>query len=171
MINRSILAGLAGVALLSIAPAVQAAPDSGKDFVKQAIQGDVSEVQLGKLAEEKGGTAQVRDFGKTLVTDHSAHEQKADSLAKAEGVTPPNQPTDEAQQEYQKLSQLSGKQFDKEFASYMVKDHEKDIKDFQQEADNKSDGQVAQFASETLPTLHKHLSMAQSIEKQQTAER
>ena len=50
----------------------------------------------------------------------------------------------------------------------MVDDHNKDIKKFEKEA-NSSNQQIATFAKETLPTLHKHLDTAQSLAKAKTA--
>jgi sporulation protein YlmC with PRC-barrel domain len=61
-----------------------------------------------------------------------------------------------------KLSKLSGDGFDKEFASYMVTDHEKNIKEFQDQA-NAKQGPTSDLAVKQLPTLQNHLAMAQAI--------
>ena len=67
---------------------------------------------------------------------------------------------------YNKLSKLSGRQFDREFAQHMVKDHKKDITEFERES--KKSGDVANFAQDTLPVLKKHLQIAESINGHQT---
>ena len=59
-----------------------------------------------------------------------------------------------------KLAQLSGADFDKEYMSAMVKDHEEDVKDFETQANGGSDPDIKNFAAKTLPTLKNHLQMA-----------
>ena len=64
-----------------------------------------------------------------------------------------------------KLQQLSGRDFDHEFIRVMVEDHQKDIAEFKKEA-GEGHGPVEQLAAQTLPTLEKHLQMAQSLSAQ-----
>jgi putative membrane protein len=136
---------------------------SEQDFLKHAIEGDNSEIQLGRLAASKGGTASVKSFAQTLITDHSKARQEAAAVAQRLGVAPPQDVAPEARQEYDKLQKLSGASFDKEFSSYMVSDHEKDISEFKAEAGSGS-GAAANLASKQLPTLEKHLAMAKALE-------
>ncbi|HVX82799.1 MAG TPA: DUF4142 domain-containing protein, partial [Devosiaceae bacterium] len=75
---------------------------------------------------------------------------------------PPSGPTDEAQAEMSKLSAMTGASFDDEFVNYMVQDHQKDISEFEDQAKTGSKGTAA-LAKATLPTLEKHLKIAQSL--------
>src|SRR5689334_6150049 len=47
------------------------------------------EVAAGKLAQEKAQSKDVKNFGKTLVTDHSAADKKVMALAKSEKIDLP----------------------------------------------------------------------------------
>ncbi len=132
-------------------------------FLTDAIKGDNSEVQLGQLAQQKGASQGVKEFGQTLVTDHGKAKEQAAQLAQQAGMQVPDGIKDGAKQEMTKLQGLSGADFDKEFASYMVQDHKKDIDKFQQQANGT--GPTAQLAQQSLPTLKKHLQMAQSLQK------
>ena len=69
---------------------------------------------------------------------------------------------------HDRLAKLSGEQFDKEFAKAMVDDHKNDIKEFEAQAKGTDD--VASFAKNTLPTLQKHLQIAQSLTSQKSAQ-
>ena len=120
------------------------------EFITDAIQGDNSEIMLGQMAEEKGGSQQLKDFGKMLVADHSAAKAEASTVAKALGVTPPDMPMAEAKDEQKKLSTMSGGGFDQEFANYMVTDHKKDIQEFQDQAKG-AEGQTSALASSSFP--------------------
>ena len=169
----------AAAALLIAAPSVsfaQSAPAAksgqpsaaAKDFLTDAMQGDVSEVKMGQLAEKNGGSAEMKDFGKTLVTDHTKAGEQVKATAQKVGVTVKEQPSSEAQKDYDKLSKLKGADFDKEFARMSVDDHQKDISKFQKEADAK-DGPASDLAQQQLPVLKKHLQMAQSLQQKQQA--
>jgi putative membrane protein len=157
-------AGLA-TALVCAAPAAWAQGKNTGDqkFLKDAIEGNLAEIEMGKLAQQKGTSDGVRQFGKQLEQDHTAANQKATSLASEIGMTPPTEPNKKQKAMYDKLSKLSGDKFDKQFAKEMVADHKKDIKEFQKEA-KKSGDKAAGFANETLPVLQKHLDMAQQLE-------
>lgn len=155
-----------GLVAIAIVPAAVMAADSGKSasFVKEAIQGDNSEIMLGKLAQQRGGSDGVRSFGKILADDHGRAKQQMMDVAKDVGVQATFDPTPEAKDEYTKLSKMSGADFDREFVSYMVDDHKKDIAKFQDES-KANDGKVSQLAAQQLPTLQKHLQIAQSLQQ------
>ena len=118
----------------------------------------------GKLAQEKGESDAVKQFGAMLVKDHGAHKAKAEQVANELGVTPPTGSSFSSKATYTKLKLLSGASFDRSFAKSMVKDHEEDIKEYKKES-SKTDA-AGQLAKETLPVLQKHLQTAQSLEKQ-----
>jgi putative membrane protein len=149
--------------------AASAAPQdhlSRKDqhFMTQAVEGDLSEVKMGQLAQQKGATDSVKQFGKTLEQDHSQHLKEAQQIASQDGISVPSEPSKKQQSTYEKLSQLSGDKFDSAFARDMVKDHKKDISQYRQEA--KSGSPLAKFAEQTVPVLEKHLQMAESLTSQ-----
>ena len=149
----------AGVSLFAIAPAL-ALTDA--QFLNKALQGDNSEVALGRLALSKADQADVKTFAQMLIDDHSKSKTQVLNVAKQEGVTPTDDVSPDAKAEMNKLEPLSGAAFDKAFVSYMVSDHEKDIADFKAQAST-SKGDVKQLATESLPTLQKHLDMAKSL--------
>jgi putative membrane protein len=165
--KKWILPGAAMLVMAS-APLALAQSMSSNEFLTTAIKGDLAEMKVGHLAETNGGSEAVRNFGKTLVTDHTKAGDQAKSVAKQANVDIPTQPSAEAQKNYEKLSKLKGKAFDREFATMMVADHDKDIRMYEQEAKAKS-GPASDLAEKQLPTLRKHLQMAKSIEQEQQA--
>ena len=158
-----------GAALLLAGSISAAAAKADKSFLIDAIQGNLGEISVGQLAQEKGGSNGVRNFGQMLVKDHTDNNDKAKSLARSEGIAVPSEPKPEAKALHDKLSKLSGEAFDKEFSAAMVKDHKKDIKKFEGEAKGNDD--LAKFAQQTLPTLKHHLETAQSLTQGKSASR
>lgn len=146
-------------------PAQAIADSHTSQFLTEALQGDNSEVKLGNLAAMQGSTKGVRDFGQMLVDDHGKHKDQAAQVAMSMGVAVPDSVTPEASLEYDKLMGMSGADFDKEFVSYMVKDHQKDIDKYKQEAASSDPAPVTDMAKQTLPALQKHLDTAKSLQK------
>jgi putative membrane protein len=163
------IGGLVAAAVLQgLVMTASAADTASQKFIKEAIEGNLAEVQMGQLAQKKGQSEGTRSFGKMLVDDHSAANEKAKTVAGQIGVTPPTEPNTKQKAMYEKMSKMSDSTFDREFAKEMVQDHKKDISEFEKEAKKKNDP-AASFANETLPTLRKHLETAQSLTKEHTA--
>ena len=143
---------------------------SDRKFIEEAAQGGMAEVQLGKLAADKASSADVKKFGQKMVDDHSKADDQLKQLATSKGVTLPTSLDKSSQREMDKLSKLSGADFDREYMKTMVSDHKKDVSEFKSEASKAKDPEVKQFASSTLPTLEDHLNLAQSAQKTANSE-
>jgi putative membrane protein len=149
-------------------PAMKASdPAIGSDttFARKAAQGGMAEVKMGRLAEEKGSSQDVKNFGKKMVEDHSAANEKLEGIASQQNITLPATLNRTDQATYDHLSKLSGDAFDRAYAKDMVQDHQQDIADFKTEARNGQNSAVKGFASNTLPTLEEHLKMARNMEQ------
>lgn len=142
-----------------------AAPVSAKPaakFLKDAVQGDCSEMTLGRVIRMQGASPQVRAYGATLEIDHTAAHRQASSLARRMHVRVSDTMMPEARAELPKLNRLKGKAFDREARRYMIEDHHNDISEFKEQA-ARGDRQTAALAEQTLPVLEKHLSMAEAL--------
>jgi putative membrane protein len=131
-----------------------------QQFAKEAAQGGMAEVQLGRLAVKNGSSPKVKEFGQKMVDDHSKAGDKLQSIAGKKSISLPADVTVKDKALMMRLSKLSGDAFDRAYMSAMVKDHETDVAEFEKEANNGSDSDLKDFASKTLPTLKNHLSMA-----------
>ena len=140
---------------------------SGNDrhFVTTAAEDGLAEVELGKLAQQNGSSAAVKQFGQRMVDDHGKANKELESIASKLGVTPPKDPG-KHQGDIKKFSKLTGDKFDREYAEHMVKDHEKAVSLFEKQSKSGDADELKQFASKTLPTLQEHLKMARSLQGQ-----
>lgn len=137
--------------------------DDDNQFVMKAASGGMMEVELGRLAQEKGSSPRVKEFGAMMVTDHSKANDELKALAQSKGVTLPATMKDEHQKHVKEMGEKSGKDFDKAYMKMMVEDHKEDIDDFEKCSKNGKDADVKAFATKTLPVLQKHLASAKSI--------
>jgi putative membrane protein len=139
----------------------QDTPDA--KFLTDAVRGDLAEVKLGELAQQRGESEGVREFGEMLVEDHSKAMKQTAELAKDLNVVPPAQPTAEQTQKHDALARLSGAEFDRQFAAEMVKGHQEEIAKYERQAQS-GDSKVAKLAEDLLPTLEQHLAAAQRLQ-------
>jgi putative membrane protein len=152
-----------------LASSAYAAEKHSEVFIKKAIEGNFAEVEMGKLAQQKGQNDDVKKFGQMLADDHSAANQKAIDAAKSINVTPPDGPNAKQMADYDKLAKESGPRFDRAFASHMVMDHEKDIAEYKKEA--KQSDAAGEYAKAQIPVLQKHLDTAKSLRSNKTSSR
>ena len=134
-----------------------------RHFMRKAGEGGLAEVELGKLATEKGQSDEVKKFGQRMVDDHSKANDQLKQLAESKGVTLPSSLSAKDKSTKAKLEKLSGEQFDRAYMNDMVQDHTKDVSEFQRASTQAKDSDVKSFASQTLPTLQDHLKEARSI--------
>src|SRR6185503_8677135 len=97
--------------------------DSAK-FAAKAAQGGLTEVQLGQLAMKNGADPGVKEFGQRMVADHSRANNELKAIASQQSIQLPAEVSAEQKSMIDKLSKLSGAEFDKEYMDDMVKDHE-----------------------------------------------
>jgi putative membrane protein len=137
---------------------------SDKAFVKKAAEGNVTEVELGKLAQEKGSSEAVKEFGKRMVEDHTKTNGDISAVAAKVDVEVPAELPKGAKKTREKLAKLSGTDFDRAYAKLMLNDHKEDVESFTQEARLGKIPEVKDFAAKTIPTLQEHRKLAEELE-------
>lgn len=141
--------------------------DSQK-FVKEAASGGMMEVKLGEMASQKASSEEVKAFGQRMVEDHTKANNELKEIASANNLTIPETMMDKQQKTVDKLSELSGEEFDKEYMKTMLKDHKKEISKFEKAAENADNTELQSWAQKTLDVLEQHLQLAK--ETQQTVQ-
>lgn len=140
--------------------------DKVTDFVnKVAIKG-LMEVQLGQIAQQKALSQQVKDFGKMMEKDHGDANNKLKTAVQSLSLTLPASLDQEHQNKIDDMNKKTGKDFDTEYMNEMVRDHENDIKDFEDAQKNLPTGELKTWVDNTLPVLRQHHIQAQTIQDQ-----
>lgn len=135
-----------------------------RDFVMEAASGGLMEVTLGKLAQTNAASAQVKEFGQMMVTDHTKANTELKAVASKKNLTVSPTPAEKQQKMIDDLKTKKGADFDKAYVDMMVDDHKEDVSKFQDEANKGNDADVKAFAAKTLPVLQKHLDHIQKIQ-------
>jgi len=138
-------------------------PDA--DFAVAAADGGMLEVELGKLAAQKGVSSDVKKLGAMMVKDHSKANDELKAAAKAKDITLPATMSDKCQKTLSDLTQKQGADFDKAYADLMVSDHKDDIDEFKKEAEKGNDKDLSAWAKGKVPVLQHHLMVAEQTKK------
>lgn len=134
-------------------------------FLTKSANSGLAEVQLAKLAQQKATIDAVKSFAAMLERDHTSVNDQVKNLAGQRNVSLPAAPSEDKQKMYNDMEKMTGKAFDKEYISMMVKAHGDGIKLFEDTKANAADIDVKNFADKILPTLKMHLDSAKAIQK------
>jgi putative membrane protein len=155
-----------GIATLATAALLLTACSKSEDstaFAKEAAQGGLAEVEMGRLAVERGTRPEVKQFGQRMIDDHTKANTELMQIAARKNMQLPKEVSHEQKEMMDKLAKRSGADFDKDYVDAMVEDHEHDVKAFDEQAEEGTDADIKQFAAKTLPTLKQHLESIRSI--------
>jgi putative membrane protein len=134
-----------------------------QSFVRKALEGGTTEVQLGQLAQQKSQSDDVKQFGQKMVEDHTQLCDQMKPIAKQLGVKEPKGPSKKDKELIAKLEGLSGQQFDEEYIKAMLKDHKQDLKEFTDEAKMAQDPNIKQAAQQGAGVISQHLQLIEQI--------
>jgi putative membrane protein len=129
-------------------------------FLVDAAEINLEEIQLGQLAQSKGMTAEVKELGKMMETAHKKGMAEVKNLAMQKNIEIPTTLTENGMEAYQKLSEKTGTDFDKSYADMMVKGHKDAIDKFEKASKDATDGDIMRWATTMLPELNTHLEHA-----------
>jgi putative membrane protein len=132
-------------------------------FAKKAAAGGLTEVELGKIAQQNGDSQDVKDFGAKMVTDHTKINDNLKAIATKDNLTIPDKPNEEQQALIDKLSKDTGKTFDDAYIRAMVRAHVMDKGLFTEEASGARNPDLKQFAEDSLQVITEHLNMIDGI--------
>jgi putative membrane protein len=130
-----------------------------KDFIKDAAEGDMAEVELSNIAE-KSQNPEVKRFAERMVRDHTAANTELTRIVTALGIEMPHRVDTEHQRIRDQLAGMHDGAFDQQYMHVMVNDHDQAVKLFREEDTAGGNPELKQFAQKTLPTIEQHQKLA-----------
>ncbi|QPH40189.1 DUF4142 domain-containing protein [Pedobacter endophyticus] len=141
-----------------------AVDEGDSKFATEAAVSGMAEVELGKLALEKGTSQQVKDFASMMVKDHGMANTELMTLAQQKNITLPSTVDEEHKKKMDDLSKKTGADFDKAYVDAMVSGHKSTLKLMEDEARDGKDADLKAFASKTAPIVQGHLTTINKID-------
>ena len=163
--------------------------NSDKNFVSDQLADGMAEVELAKVARDHAASADVKQFAQMMIDDHTKAGDQLKQIAMSNSIAVETKIDDKHQNLMDKLSKLNGADFDKEYMSAMVDDHQDAVSDLRsrvdedrsatdrltgknpenaaavkpEQSDNRVTMSINQWAANTLPTVEQHLDRAKQI--------
>jgi putative membrane protein len=160
--GQQALSGTTGKGAMSGTGAMQLSA-AEQMFIMEAAQHGMGEVELGRLAEQRGNSAQVRDFGRMMVQQHTQANQELMGVAQRLGVTPPTTLPPSAQAAQTRLQMAQGQDFDRQYIEQQAAAHLAQRSMFQFAANNARTPELRGFAQRTLPVVERHIEQLRTI--------
>jgi putative membrane protein len=160
-------AAFTGLVLSAVVAAPATAQGSGSQaglaadstFLQNAGSLGLLQVKLGQLAEKKGTSPNVRDFGKRMVDQYTKANQELAAGAKQAAFPAPDI-IRQHKQLLDKFTRMGRGSFDKTYMAEMVKEHGEAAELFKQEAESGRVVSLKKLASTMLPSVQEHLALA-----------
>ncbi|MDB5423504.1 MAG: hypothetical protein JWQ29_920 [Phenylobacterium sp.] len=152
-----------GAAVGQTSAATLGSHDTGA-FVSNASQSDMYEIEAGKIAQSRSKNADVKAFGKMMVTDHTAMSNEMKPLIAAAGQTPADKLDERRQGFIDNLKQATDANFDKTYIDQQVAAHGEALTLMQGYAGDGADAGLKAGAAKAVPKIQAHLDKAKAIQ-------
>lgn len=96
-----------------------------RDFVKDVASLNTAEIDLSRLAVDRGSSPDVKKFAQMAVDDHTAAGDKLSGVATQNAIDAPATVDDSHQKVHDKLAGKQGLDFDRDYIDAMIDDHQK----------------------------------------------
>ena len=132
-------------------------------FISDMLEDGKAEVELGRMAQSRSRNPAVREFGEMMVRDHTKAGEELESVAKQAEHRQAADTDSDHQRLNERLSELSGAEFDRAYMTAMVDEHEEAVRELEGKSDSSNNAEVKQWVAKTLPAVRQHLERAKQI--------
>lgn len=139
--------------------------ENDSEFLVDATEINLEEIAIGQLAQQKSTNPEIKKFGKMLVDDHTKLSGEVKTVAESRNISLPTSITEDGKEQYNKLNEKSGLDFDKKFVDMMIDGHEKAIDKFTKASKNSNDEEIKTWASNNIASLTAHLQHAKMLKQ------
>jgi putative membrane protein len=132
-------------------------------FIREAGSSNAMEIRLGQVAQSRGSNSAVKQFAQRMVTDHTNLQQQLSTLASSAGVSFVPALDSDHERQVNRVERFSGAEFDRAYMRLMIQAHQNDVDQFRTQSQSARSAQVRTLASQTLPLLEQHRSLAVQV--------
>ncbi|MER6826223.1 DUF4142 domain-containing protein [Streptosporangium sp. NPDC000563] len=167
-----VVAVTGGTAYAAVTPTPHTISRQDKNFLVQAHQANLAEIEGGKAAEaktsasgEQESSKVVRDLAKRFVADHTKLDRAVRQVADRLGVKLPDRPTAAQREQLDKLAALSGAAFNRTWISEELEGHRETLAAIEKEIESGSSPEVRKVATDAKPVVREHIELLLHAEK------
>jgi putative membrane protein len=133
-------------------------------FVTNAAIGNMYEIEAGRIAQQKGRSADVKSFGKMMVTDHTAMTNEMAPLIKAAGQTPPAALDERRKGMIDNLNAAPAADFDRVYLAQQEAAHAETLELMRGYSERGDDAGLKGAAAKAVPKVQAHLDRVRQLQ-------
>jgi putative membrane protein len=133
-------------------------------YLNEAAKINIMEIQMGKLAQQKSMTPEVKKYAAMMVADHTKSLDELRIMANNKTITLPTEIEGEGLEEYNELKEKSGAEFDKMYMEMMTESHQKGMDKMTEISQKVSDEDVKLWTSRQVEGMITHHEEAKKIQ-------
>ena len=137
--------------------------NADETFIRSAAEASMSQVDLGKVAEQRAQNPEVKKFAQLLVEEHSKLTEQLKQLGMAESINLPTSVSHTDADAHRHLATLSGAGFDKSYIQQVISELERQSTEFKRGASTATKTNLKYFAERALPTIETQLQQAKQL--------
>ncbi|GAB1538337.1 hypothetical protein NUACC21_09960 [Scytonema sp. NUACC21] len=134
-----------------------------QQFVTQAAQSDLTEIQTSRLALQRSQNQAVRKYAQRMIQEHTSSSKQLTQIAQQKKLQLPKDIGSDNRALVSQLGGLKGTDFDQAYMQGQVASHTKTLANYQNYLQQGNDPQLKAFASKVAPLVADHLEMAQNM--------
>jgi putative membrane protein len=149
------------------------------DVIAKVHQANQKEIEMAQMALDKADSPKVKAYARKLLNDHQAAdkkllgyaEKKSVDLSKLEAKTTDTRAATTAASDddaHRRLQNATGADFDREFVTVMLAEHDKAIDLVKSARDSVTDKQLRSQLAAMLPKLEQHRKAARDLSEKQS---
>lgn len=134
------------------------------EFMTEAADARMADIEEGKLALEKGTNDLVKNYAQQLIDDNTKLLKELRALAGQKNIALPTTLSNDKADGINDLREKEGEEFNEKFIQMIQRDHKRDLDEFEEAADF-NDRDIQQFAQRNVSLFEKHLSQIDQVEE------
>lgn len=144
-------------------PGEQASHTGENEFLVEAMQDTLAEIQICEMALQKSQNHEVQVFARKMIDEHGRMRRDLETLAAKKKLNMPQAIRREQKMTVDELGSLAGRDFEQRWIQYNIDVHERDIKVFRHYAGAEHDPDIRAMAEHSADMLGKHLKLAHDV--------
>ena len=139
------------------------APYNDEQFVRNAAEASMSQVDIGKVAEQRSQNPEVKKFAQMMVEEHSKLTEQLKQLGMSENVNLPTSVTRDDANAHRSLAAMNGPTFDRQYLGRVNSELHRQLGEFERGASLGTKPALKDYAQRTQPTLQAEIQQVKQL--------
>lgn len=139
------------------------APYNDEQFVRNAAEASMSQVDIGKVAEQRSQNPEVKKFAQMMVEEHAKLTEQLKQMGMSENINLPTSVSRDDANAHRSLNTMNGPNFDRAYLERVSSELHRQLGAFERGASLGTKPALKEYAQRTQPTLESELQQVKQL--------